>query len=149
MNFSFPSLNIKIVDELNHLYEQINIAEKKNQDQIDTQNGKIDKISKNIVILNKKVDVIHDLFNKHRKEGYKNINEIKEYIENVVYLDTNKNNNNTNVDNEILNLLINIKSEYSNIVKEKEDLKLKLFFMENKLKTLEDLVSNKVVMENN
>ena len=29
MNFSFPSLNIKIVDELNHLYEQINIAEKK------------------------------------------------------------------------------------------------------------------------
>ena len=126
------------------------LLKKKNQDQIDTQNGKIDKISKNIVILNKKVDVIHDLFNKHRKEGYKNINEIKEYIENVVYLDTNKNNNNnTNVDNEILNLLINIKSEYSNIVKEKEDLKLKLFFMENKLKTLEDLVSNKVVMENN
>ena len=147
MNYSFPSLNVKVIDEINELYNQINNYNDKYQKNNDIQICKINNLSDNMVKINKKVDTIHALFNEYNKKNYKNINEITYINKN----NNNKNNKNKNknknkknkIDNEILNLLVNIKIEYANVIKEKKDLNLRLFLMENKLQKLENIITSK------
>ena len=142
MNYSFPSLNVKVIDEINELYNQINNYNDKYQKNNDIQMCKINNLSDNMVKINKKVDTIHALFNEYNKKNYKNINKITYNNKNNKKNKNNKNNKNK-IDNEVLNLLVNIKIEYANVIKEKKDLKLKLFLMEKKLQKLENIITSK------
>ena len=154
MDFNFPTINVKIIDELNELYEQINNSNIKSDQLKKNIDKKFVEISEDILKINKKTDIIHELFNRYRQESCDNLknvqknifnspqfNQIREYIENILYLDnTNSKKDLVKIDTEILNSLIKLKHDYAQVVDENKQIKHKIEYIESKLKNIENLL---------
>lgn len=151
MSFDFPTVNIKIIEELNELYDQINKNTDENKTFKESVISKINELSKNFNKINKKTDIIHELFKRYYSESVENFhnvkknilnsvefNELKDYFEHMV---CNDNNNQTiKIDSEILNSLVKLKNEYTTIFTENKEMKKKIYVLENRLKALENIL---------
>ena len=81
MNVNFPSMSPHILQEINHLYDEIERLKKFN-DELHENNLKLHSV---ITSQGKKIEVIHRLFNTYSKfvsENKRKIENIKEYVRN-------------------------------------------------------------------
>lgn len=77
MNINFPSLEPRIVDELSYIYGELEILKEKNIELINENNN----LKIMITAQNKKLDIIHRLFNTYSKIVSENTRKIEKLNE--------------------------------------------------------------------